>query len=275
MAWGAGLRFSVALSLLLRPVKTMILCGGLGTRLREETEYRPKPLVEIGGKPILWHIMKLYSHFGLASFVLCLGYRGDMIREYFLNYREMNADITVRLDSGREEIDYHDSFEEEHFEVTLAETGLETMTGGRVKLASRHLDGERFMVTYGDGVGDVSIDKLLAFHREHGKLATVTTVRPPSRFGVVEVDGGDAVRGFREKPRLEDWVSAGYFVFEPQVLDYLTPESVLEEEPLRSLAAEEQLAAYRHEGFWAPMDTYRDRLALEALYREGAPWKVW
>jgi glucose-1-phosphate cytidylyltransferase len=256
-------------------VKTVILCGGLGTRLREETEYRPKPLVEIGGRPILWHIMKLYSHFGYSSFLLCLGYRGDMIREYFLNYREMNSDVTLRLEHGREEIAYHDNIEEDEFEVTLAETGAETNTGGRIKIASRHLDSGTFMATYGDGVGDVRIDELVEFHRSHGKLATITTVRPPSRFGVVEIDPGSAVEGFREKPQLDDWVSAGYFVFEPQVLDYLTPESVLEEEPLRKLAHEGQLAAYRHEGFWAPMDTYRDRVALEALHREGAPWRVW
>jgi glucose-1-phosphate cytidylyltransferase len=256
-------------------VKTVILCGGLGTRLREETEYRPKPLVEIGGRPILWHIMKLYSHFGYSSFVLCLGYRGDMIRDYFLNYREMNSDITVRLQHGREEIVYHDNIEEDEFEVTLAETGLETETGGRIKLAERHLDGGTFMATYGDGVGDVRIDELIEFHRSHGKLATVTTVRPPSRFGVVEIDEGEVVGGFREKPRLDDWVSAGYFVFEHEVLEYLDPDSALEEDPLRRLASQGELAAYRHDGFWAPMDTYRDRLALEALYTEGAPWKLW
>jgi glucose-1-phosphate cytidylyltransferase len=259
----------------LRPVKTMILCGGLGTRLREETEYRPKPLVEIGGRPILWHIMKLYSHYGFTSFVLCLGYRGDMIRDYFLNYREMNSDVTVRLEHGREEITYHDNIDEDEFEVTLAETGHDTMTGGRLKIAARHLDDGPFMATYGDGVGDVDIEALLEFHRSHGKLATVTTVRPPSRFGVIELAEDSSVGGFREKPRLDDWVSAGYFVFEPEVLDYLTPESVLEEEPLRRLAHEGQLSAYRHEGFWAPMDTYRDRVMLDAMYREGAPWKVW
>ena len=255
--------------------KVVILAGGLGTRLSEETELRPKPMVEIGGRPILWHIMKLYSHYGFTSFVLCLGYRGDMIRDYFLNYREMNSDVTVRLEHGREEITYHDGIDEEEFEVTLAETGHDTMTGGRLKIASRHLDEGPFMATYGDGVGDVDIQALLEFHRTHGKLATVTTVRPPSRFGVIELDDDASVGGFREKPRLDDWVSAGYFVFEPAVLDYLTPESVLEEEPLRRLAHEGQLSAYRHEGFWAPMDTYRDRMLLEGMYREGAPWKVW
>jgi glucose-1-phosphate cytidylyltransferase len=256
-------------------VKTVILCGGRGTRLREETEFRPKPLVEIGGRPILWHIMKLYSHFGFSSFVLCLGYRGDMIREYFLNYREMNSDVTIRLEHGREEVVYHDDVEEDDFEVTLAETGYATGTGGRIKLAARHLDGGPFMATYGDGVGDVRIDELVEFHRKHGRLATVTTVRPSSRFGVVDIDGGEVVARLREKPRLDDWVSAGYFVFEPEVLEYLDTENMLEEDPLRRLASEGQLVAYRHEGFWAPMDTYRDRLALETLYKDGAPWVVW
>ena len=256
-------------------MKVVVLCGGLGTRLREETEFRPKPLVEIGCRPILWHIMKLYAHHGFAEFVLCLGYRGNMIKDYFLNYEAMNNDFTICL--GRNSsVHYNGSHQEQDFQVTLADTGLDTMTGGRIKRIQRYIKEDRFMVTYGDGVSDVNIRRLLEFHRSHGKLATVTTVQPLSRFGVVELDGAQ-VRSFVEKPRAERWTSVGYFVFERGVFYYLTgDECVMEREPLEGLAAEGQLIAYSHGGFFHPMDTYREYLFLNDLWAKGeAPWKVW
>lgn len=259
--------------------KVIILCGGQGTRLREETEYRPKPLVDIGGRPILWHIMKLYAHYRLRDFVLCLGYRGQMIKEYFLNYEAMNNDFTICL--GRQnQISYHDAHKEQDFRVTLADTGLDAMTGGRVKQVERHIDGDTFMVTYGDGVADVDLGKLLKFHRSHGKLATVTAVHPTSRFGVLSLnEDGDtsAVTSFAEKPRAEGWTNAGFFVFNRRVMDYLWEgDCTLEREPLEKLAHEGQLVAYRHDGFFFAMDTYREYQYLNEIWVNGeAPWKVW
>jgi glucose-1-phosphate cytidylyltransferase len=257
-------------------VKVVILAGGQGTRLREETEFRPKPLVDIGGRPILWHIMKHYDHYGFRDFVICLGYRGNMIKEYFLNYEAINNDFTICLGRGNR-IAFHDAHQEQDFHVTLAETGLDTMTGARVKKAAKYLDGGRFMVTYGDGLSDVSIPDLLAFHREHGKLATVTTVRPVSRFGILNLDGEGRVHSFSEKPQLDGWVNAGFFVFEPQVLDYLEGDDcILEREPLERLASEGQLVAYQHTGFFFAMDTYREYRYLNDAWNSGdAPWKVW
>lgn len=252
----------------------MILAGGLGTRLREETEFRPKPMVEVGGKPIIWHIMKGFAHYGLDSFVVCAGYKGEMIKEYFLNYRARNNDFTVTL-GEHENVAFHGTHDEAAWTVTVADTGERTMTGGRVYLVRPYLEGT-FICTYGDGLSDVPIDALLAFHRGHGKLATVTTVQPLSRFGVMEVDGDGRVERFREKPQVEGWVNAGYFVFEPGVFDYLARDSVLEEEPLASLAAGGQLMAFRHAGFWQPMDTYRESQLLNGLWEAGsAPWRVW
>jgi glucose-1-phosphate cytidylyltransferase len=258
-------------------MKTVILCGGLGTRLREETEFRPKPMVEIGGRPILWHIMKLFSHHGFQEFILCLGYKGSVIKEYFLSYEAMNNDFTIRL-GHRSEIIHHGGHQEQDFRVTLADTGLSTMTGARIKRVSGFIKRERFMATYGDGVSDVDLQKLVAFHVRHGKLATVTTVRPISRFGVVDIDDDDSVLAFAEKPRLDGWMSAGFFVFEPGVLDYLAEreDCVLEREPLERLAADGQLVAYRHHGFFFAMDTYREYEALNQIWSKGtAPWKVW
>lgn len=257
-------------------MRVMILCGGLGTRMREETEFRPKPLVEVGGRPILWHIMKFYAHYGFRDFVLCLGYRGNMIKEYFLNYEAMNNDFTICL--GRQHrVTYHDAHKEQDFRVTLADTGLETMTGGRVMRAGKYIDDDTFMVTYGDGVSDVNVAALLDFHRAHGRLATITTVRPVSRFGVLEMDGGGRVLNFAEKPQLDGWASAGFFVFDRRVLDYLTGDDcVLEQEPLERLAREGQLMAFRHEGFFFAMDTYREYKYLNDLWAGGAAhWKVW
>ncbi len=257
-------------------MKVVILCGGLGTRLREETEFRPKPLVEVGGRPILWHIMKLYAHYGFHDFVLCLGYRGDMIKDYFLNYEAMNNDFTVVL-GKRNEITYHGTHEEQEFRVTLADTGLETMTGGRLRRVERYIDTDTFMVTYGDGVSNVNIPDLLAYHRSHGTAATVTTVRPVSRFGVVDVARDGQVERFAEKPRVEGWVSAGYFVFEREVFGYLGDDTcVLEHDPMQRLTQNKQLRAYRHDGFFYAMDTFREYQALNQMWSSGrAPWKVW
>lgn len=258
-------------------MKTVILCGGQGTRLREETEYRPKPLVDVGGKPILWHIMKTYAHYGFTDFVCCLGYRAHMIKEYFLSYEELTNDFTLSL-GHRRKLEYHGMHDEQDLRVTLSDTGLNTMTGGRIKRVAQHLAGEdTFMVTYGDGVADVDIGAVLAFHRKHGRLATVTIVRPVSRFGMVDVDSGGAVRAFVEKPPIEAWASAGFFVFNRRVLDYIEGDSTtLEREPLERLAREGQLMAYRHEGFFFAMDTYRDYLLLNELWNSPSPpWKKW
>ncbi len=257
-------------------MKVVILCGGQGTRLREETEYRPKPLVDIGGRPILWHIMKVYAHYGFRDFVLCLGYRGSMIKEYFLNYEAMTNDFTVSLGRMRA-IDYHDAHQEQKFNVTLTDTGLNTMTGGRVKRAGKYIDGDSFMVTYGDGVSDVDVAKLMAFHKSHGKLASVTTVRPTSRFGILDLKDDGRVATFSEKPQVEGWINAGFFVFERRVLDYLGGDDcIMEREPLERLATDGQIMGYRHEGAFYAMDTYREYLALNELWSSGkAPWKVW
>ena len=258
-------------------MKTIILCGGQGTRLREETEYRPKPLVEVGGRPILWHIMKLYAHYGFKDFALGLGYRGNMIKEYFLNYEAMNNDFMISLGS-KHEISYQDEHEEQDYTVVLAETGADSMTGARVKRMQRYVKDGTFMVTYGDGLSDVNIARLLEFHRSHGKLATVTTVRPTSRFGILDINDQNQVVDFAEKPELDGWASTGFFVFEPEVFDYLLPDTdcILEREPLEKLASENQLMAYRHDGWFFAMDTYREYLMLNDLWNSGqAPWAVW
>ncbi|GBQ85703.1 glucose-1-phosphate cytidylyltransferase [Gluconacetobacter johannae DSM 13595] len=260
-------------------MKVVILCGGQGTRLREETEHRPKPLVEVGGRPILWHIMKIFQAYDLNSFVLCLGYKGTMIKEYFLNYRAMMNDFTMRLGS-RESISFPTSpDDEDDFEVTLADTGDDSMTGARIKRVERYIPDtdDLFLVTYGDGLADVDIAKLIAFHRSHGRLATVTTVQPVSRFGVLNLEG-DAVQAFVEKPRLDGWSSAGFFVFDRRVLDWLSvrPDCILEREPLERLSAAGELMAYRHDGFFFAMDTYREFLVLNELWHSGkAPWRIW
>lgn len=255
-------------------MKAVLLAGGLGTRLREETEFRPKPMVEVGGKPILWHIMKTFANYGVVDFVVCIGYKGDVIRDYFLAYEARNNDFTITLGASHE-IEFHDQHLESDWRVTVADTGEATQTGGRVKRVERYLNG-RFMVTYGDGLADIDIGRLLAFHESHGRLATVTIVQPLSRFGVLDVDGVGRVNQFREKPQVDGWVNAGFFVFEPEVLTYLcSDEDILEQAPLEALAADGQLMAFRHEGFWQPMDTYREAKLLNDLWAIGAPWKVW
>ena len=251
----------------------VILCGGQGARMREETEYRPKPMVAVGGRPLLWHIMRLFGHHGLHRFVLCLGYKGSMIKDYFLNYEAMTQDCTVAV-GGRRQVWYHGNQEPFDFEVTLADTGVETNTGGRVKQVEHHVKGD----TFGDGLSNVDIQKLVAFHQSHGRLATVTTVQPVSRFGITQIDGQSRVTSFAEKPQVEGWVSAGFFVFHRKIFDYLDGDAalILEKEPLERLAAEGQLMAYRHDGFFFPVDTYRDYLYVNELWKAGeAAWKVW
>ncbi len=256
-------------------MKTVILAGGLGTRLSEETVVRPKPMVEIGGRPILWHIMKIYSAFGLNEFIVCLGYKGYMIKEYFSNYRLHMSDVTI--DIGQNRMEVHQSNAED-WRVTLIDTGDDTMTGGRLKRIRPYLrEGEEFCMTYGDGVGNIDIGALIAFHRAHGKLATVTATQPPGRFGALRMKGNDIV-SFIEKPQSDqNWISGGFFVLSPKVLDYVEGDATIwEREPLERLAREGNIAAYKHGGFWQPMDTLRDKMLLEQLWQSGkAPWKVW
>jgi glucose-1-phosphate cytidylyltransferase len=255
-------------------MKAVILAGGYGTRLGEETETLPKPMVDIGGSPILWHIMKIYAAHGIAEFVVCLGYKGYAIKEYFANYFLHRADVT--FDLARNHMDVH-SGRAEPWRVTLIETGTDTMTGGRLKRVAEHVAGETFCMTYGDGLADIDVRRLVEFHRRSGKTATVTAVRPPGRFGALDV-AGERVSGFREKPLGDGaWINGGFFVLEPKALDLVADATtVWEREPMEWLAAHGQLAAYRHEGFWQPMDTLRDKKVLQALWESGrAPWKVW
>jgi glucose-1-phosphate cytidylyltransferase len=256
-------------------LQTVILCGGLGTRLSEETQFRPKPMVEVGARPMLWHIMHIYAAFGFREFVLALGYRGEIIKDYFINYHHWSNDLIVDLGAGTVTPAGNVS---EDWIVHLLDTGLHSMTGGRLRRLADHLRaGSTFMLTYGDGVADIDISRLVAFHRSHGKLATVTAVRPPARFGNMVVEHGRVVE-FKEKPQAgEGWINGGFFVFEPRVFDYLDDDqAVLERELLERAAADGQLMSYCHEGFWHPMDTLRDKNVLEALWDKGvAPWKVW
>jgi glucose-1-phosphate cytidylyltransferase len=256
-------------------MKVVILAGGMGTRLREETEYRPKPMVEIGGRPILWHIMKTYSCYGHNEFIICLGYKGDVIRDYFLNYETHNRDFTVTLGEGGREI--HGEHNENGWRVTLAETGEKTATGGRLKRVARYVKEGTFMTTYGDGVANVDFDSLLEAHRRQGKLATVTAVRPSSRYGELAIEN-DLVKVFQEKPQVhEGWINGGFFIFESEVLNWLKGEDdSLEVGLLTKLANHRQLTVYRHPGFWQCMDTYREMQTLNDAWRNGhAPWKVW
>jgi glucose-1-phosphate cytidylyltransferase len=256
-------------------VRAVILAGGLGTRLREETEYRPKPMVEIGGRPILWHIMKNLAQQGLNDFVICLGYKGNQIRDYFLNYESRINDVTVQLGESGPSI-IHGRSMEERWRITLADTGLETMTGGRLHAVQEHLGQERFLCTYGDGLANIDLTSLLKFHSSHGKLATVTAVQPTNRFGALEIDPNNQVLSFTEKPKSENWINGGFFVFESKIFNYLDKDSTLEREPLERLAREGQLKAFKHESFWQPMDTYREMKDLNSLWAlDLAPWKNW
>ncbi len=256
-------------------MKVAILAGGLGSRIQEETEVKPKPMVEIGGRPILWHIMKLYAHQGFSDFVVALGYKGDYVKRYMVDYAALEGDLTIGLREGR--VEAHGTGERDDWKVALVDTGQTTNKGGRIKRLAPYLGSGTFMLTWGDGVSDIDLRKLLEFHRAHGKLATLTAVRPPARFGHIELDG-DVVAEFSEKPQArEGWINGAFFVLEQQVLDYIDgDETEWEKEPLERLAADGQLMAYRHDGFWQCMDTLRERKLLEQLWDSGdAPWKVW
>ncbi|MFT7519167.1 MAG: glucose-1-phosphate cytidylyltransferase [Kiritimatiellia bacterium] len=257
-------------------MKVVILCGGQGTRLREHTEHLPKPLVPIGNRPIVWHIMRAFAHQGFDEFVLCLGYKGTRIKEYFANAQLQDHDVTLELRTGRRVI--HTRSETLDWKVTLVDTGDAAMTGARIARAAKYIDGERFIVTYGDGVSDIDVRQLVAFHEGHGRKGTVTGVHPPARFGELMLTG-DAVNSFSEKPQVTDsWINGGFFVFERAFLDYLSMNDgcILEREPLERLAQQRQLMAYRHAGFWQCMDTYRDWKMLNDVWDRGeAPWQVW
>lgn len=256
-------------------MKAVILAGGMGTRLREETDYRPKPMVEVGGRPILWHIMKILSTQGINDFVICLGYKGDQIKDYFLNYEYLSNDITVRL-GKHDSVIKHDPSVAENWNVTLANTGQTTMTGGRILNVKKYVDDEPFLCTYGDGLADIDLKGLIDFHNLRGKTATVTAVRPTTRFGAMQIEEDDRVSEFLEKPRAEKWVNGGFFIFQPEVFNYLTPNCILETTPLETLAQKGELSAYKHEGFWQPMDTFRESQELNKLWdNNSAPWKIW
>lgn len=257
-------------------MKTVILAGGYGTRLTEETEIKPKPMVEVGGQPAIWHIMKIYAAYGHREFVTALGYKGEAIKNYFLNYHRFRCDLQVHLGSGSVEVDTH-AGDAEDWTVHLIDTGLETDTGGRIRRLARHLEDGTFMLTYGDGVADIDVARLVSFHRSHGRLATITAVRPPARFGGLAFDG-DIVTEYTEKPQIgEGWINGGFFVLEPKVLDYIRGDATkFEREPLETLARDRQLMMYRHEGFWQCMDTLRDVRLLRELWDQGnAPWRIW
>lgn len=257
-------------------MKAVLLAGGLGTRMREETEFRPKPMVEVGGRPVLWHIMKVLGQQKLTDFVICAGYKSEHIKNYFTNYGEVNSDFTLKL-GDKSSIVYHGAHDESDWTVTVADTGANTMTGGRIKRIQKYVDGETFLCTYGDGIADIDLDALLAFHKSHGKIATMTAVQPTSRFGVLDLDEAGSIDHFKEKPQVEGWINIGYFIFEPEIFNYLGDDTtVLEQNPLRRLAEEGQISAYRHTGFWEPMDTYREALMLNEMWDEGtAPWRTW
>ncbi len=256
-------------------MKVGILAGGHGTRLAEETEIKPKPMVEIGGRPILWHIMMHYSCYGYKDFVIALGYKGEVIKRYMVDYNSLHSNLTVNLKAGR--VDMHDTNGIQDWTIELIDTGLNTMTGGRIKRLQPYIGNETFMLTWGDGVSTVDLTRLLAFHRNHGRLITMTAVRPPARYGHLEFDG-DRIREFTEKPQTaEGWINGAFFIVEPQVFDYIDGDDTqFEKEPLERLAADGELMAYKHDGFWQCMDTLRDKYVLEKLWESGqAPWKTW
>ncbi|NLW48196.1 MAG: glucose-1-phosphate cytidylyltransferase [Firmicutes bacterium] len=257
-------------------MKVVILAGGFGTRISEESHLKPKPMVEIGGRPILWHIMKIYSYYGFNDFIICLGYKGYYIKEYFAHYFLHEADITFDFRMPNEQIIHN--HHAEPWKVTLVDTGLNTLTGGRVKRIQSYIGNEPFMLTYGDGVGDVNITQLVKFHKIKGKLATVTSVQPLGRFGALDFSEDDLVRSFQEKPQGEGgWINGGFFVLQPEVFDYIENDNtIFERDPMENLARDKQLVAYKHKGFWQPMDTIRDKDSLEVLWQKNkAPWKLW
>lgn len=256
-------------------MKVVLLAGGLGTRLSEETVLKPKPMVEIGGKPILWHIMKIYAAHGFNEFVVCLGYKGYVIKEYFANYFLHQSDVTFDMKHNNMQI--HNS-QAEPWKVTLVDTGVDTMTGGRVKRVKEYINNKPFMLTYGDGVGSVNINELVNFHNENGKLLTVTAVQPSGRFGALNLSNTNEVTSFMEKPKGDGaWINGGFFVCQPEVIDYIQEDTtIFEKDPLENIAKDNQMVAFKHEGFWKPMDTLRDKQELENQWESGkAPWKIW
>lgn len=258
-------------------MKVVILAGGLGTRLSEETDIRPKPMVEIGGKPIIWHIMKIYASHGFTDFVVCLGYKGFYIKEYFANYFLHQTDVTINL--GTNQMEYHKS-ESENWKISLIDTGKDSMTGGRIKRIQSFIGNEPFMLTYGDGVANIDIKALVDFHKSHGKLLSVTSIQPSGRFGALEMDeNSDLVQSFYEKPKGDGvWINGGFFVCQPEVFDYITKgdQTVWEQEPLQNLAKDGELMGFKHEGFWCPMDTLKDKQDLNEMWNKGkAEWKIW
>jgi len=257
-------------------MKVLILAGGFGTRLSEETDIKPKPMVEVCGKPILWHIMKTYSHYGINEFVILLGYKGYYIKEYFANYFLHQSDVTIDMSNGDIEVHNNSS---EPWKVTLLDTGLNAMTGARIKKAKAHIGNEPFMLTYGDGVADIDIQEVLAFHQQHGKLMTMTSAQPEGRFGALNINENDQVTTFEEKPKGDgSWINAGYFVCQPEVLDYIDngDDVIFEQEPLRKLAQDGEIFTYKHKSFWMPMDTLRDKTKLNEMCESGnAPWMIW
>ena len=257
-------------------MKVLLLAGGFGTRLSEETDIKPKPMVEIGGKPILWHIMKIYSQYGLNEFVILLGYKGYYIKEYFANYFLHQSDVTIDMQTGKLEVLNNSS---EPWKITLLDTGLETMTGGRVKRAQNFVEDEPFMLTYGDGVSDINIEELVKFHKSHGKAMTMTSAQPEGRFGALNIDNNNQVHEFKEKPKGDgNWINAGFFVCESKVFDYIDNDTnaVFEQDPLMNLAKDGEIFTYKHDGFWKPMDSLKDKNDLNKLWNgNNAPWKVW
>jgi len=256
-------------------MKAVILAGGLGTRIAEESDTKPKPMVEVGGRPLLWHIMKTYSHHGINDFIICLGYKGYIIKEFFFNYYRHTSDLEINLKTGEHRVM---NSQAEDWKVTLVHTGSETMTGGRLKRVANHIGNETFCLTYGDGLADINLSKELLFHRKSNKLATVAAVQPPGRFGVLNIDTNSQVSSFEEKPSDEiGWINGGFFILEPGAIDYIKDDTTSwEREPLSQLAKDGQLAAYQHKGFWRPCDTLRDKRDLEKLWDSGkAPWRVW
>ncbi|MGG2084578.1 glucose-1-phosphate cytidylyltransferase [Lysinibacillus pakistanensis] len=257
-------------------MKVVILAGGYGTRISEESHLKPKPMIEIGGKPILWHIMKIYSRYGFNDFIICLGYKGYVIKEYFAHYFLHESDVTFDFTQSNKQIIHH--AHAEPWKVTLVNTGLETMTGGRLKKVREYLGDEPFMFTYGDGVADVNLNKLVELHKSHGKLATVTSVQPSGRFGALALGEHGEVHGFQEKPKGDGgWINGGFFVLQPEIIDYISGDStIFEQDPLVNLAKDGQLYTYKHTGFWQPMDTLRDKNYLEEMWNHNkAPWKIW
>jgi len=257
-------------------MKVVLLAGGYGTRISEETDIKPKPMVEIGGKPILWHIMKMYSHYGFNDFVVLLGYRGYYIKEYFANYFLHQSDVTINMQTNQMEVHNNTS---EPWKVTLVDTGLDTMTGGRIKRAQQYVGENTFLLTYGDGVSDIDIAASVAFHKSSNKIVTMTAIQPEARFGNLDIDDKQNIKKFIEKPKTEaGWINGGFFVCEPEIFEYLSNDEacVLEQEPLQNLALDGKMNAYKHHGFWQPMDTLRDNQKLNKLWKENkAPWKVW